>query len=93
MDNTPKSGGFVARLLASKPAGQHVYCLIYDAPAGKEYFFMLVEPDKDLAFQQAYKGTAPFRLEDFGMVIKRGPGEPSQQEQDEIAAVYDMEFG
>ncbi len=84
---------FSSRHHAQPTAKQRVYGMRYTTPAGQqEYYFLLVDPLKEKAFQRAIKGAVSFKLEEYGTVVGQGLGEPSQQLKDRICAAYDVIF-
>jgi hypothetical protein len=58
----------------------------------KCYYFLLIDPLKEKAFNRALKGEGAFRLEDYGTVVGQGAGEPSQELKDRIGSVYNVTF-
>ena len=66
---------------------ERVYGLSHTTDDGvSEYYFILIEPVKEKAFQRALCGTSAVRLEDFGTVVGYGRGEPSPQLKARTAA-------
>ena len=72
---------------------QRVYGLRYTLSSGrKEYYFLLIDPLKERAFQRALKGAAVVRLDDYGTIVGHGEGEPSDALKERIGASYQVIF-
>jgi hypothetical protein len=53
-----------------------------------EYCYMLVEQEKFLEFYKNIQNETEMELENFGEIIKKGEGKPSDIEHQEILAKY-----
>lgn len=72
---------------------ERVYGLSHTTDDGiSEYYFILIEPVKEKAFQRALCGTSAVRLEEFGTVVGYGRGEPSPQLKARISSLYNVVF-
>lgn len=82
--------GFAAKIQTEKAK---VYCLQYDrSTPDAAYFFLEVNPLKDMLFQRALKTGADQKLESFGTVIASGWGEPGAGVRERMGKLYNLEF-
>ena len=91
--NHTTSTSFAARQLSNIASKERVYGLRYTLLDGSKcYYFLLVDPLKEKAFNRALNGGDAFRLEDYGRLMGQGKGEPSQELKDRISSVYNIVF-
>lgn len=81
-----KKKGYDTKLVAVKNL---LYALSY-APENSEriYYFLLVNPDKEVAFRAALAGSEPFNIKDYATVIASGYGEPPEGLKEQMLVKY-----
>jgi hypothetical protein len=81
-----KKQGYSTKLMAVKNL---LYALSY-APEKSEriYYFLLVDPEKEDAFQRALNGTEPFNIKDYATVIASGFGDPPEDLKEQMLIKY-----
>ncbi|MEZ5691557.1 MAG: hypothetical protein R3D71_07825 [Rickettsiales bacterium] len=86
-DSNSNSSNFSERLTKET-------ALVYDFRAtidGEDRFFIIkVSPTKRKAFLKAVKDNATFQLEDFGEILHRGWGEPTDDLKQHLQEKYGM---
>lgn len=57
-----------------------------------EYYFVLINSLKEAIFLKLMKGREKFKLTDFGEIVAKGYGKPSESLKEELRAKYNADL-